>query len=329
MSTPPPRPPINPIFVLVFGILSVSMASIFVRYAQGYSPSLVIAAYRLSIAALVLAPVALLRHRDDLARLSRRDLTLALFSGMFLAFHFGAWISSLEFTTVASSVVLVSTTPLWVGLLAPITIRETLSRLVVYGLALALIGGVIVGISNACSLEGASLICPPASVFLRGEAFTGNLLALSGALMGAAYILIGRRLRVKMRLIPYITLVYGMAALVLVLLMLFRGYSPFGYPPQTFLWFLLLALVPQLLGHSSFNWALGYLSAAYVSIALLGEPVGSTVLAFFLLQETPSALEIFGAILILSGIYVASRSEVIRKDSPPEVETSGETGHGE
>jgi drug/metabolite transporter (DMT)-like permease len=305
------------------------MASIFVRFAQSYSPSLVIAAYRLSIAALVLAPVALLRHRDDLARLSRRDLTLALFSGMFLAFHFGAWISSLEFTTVASSVVLVSTTPLWVGLLAPITIREPLSRLVVYGLALALIGGVIVGISNACSLEGASLICPPASVFLRGEAFTGNLLALSGAFMGAAYILIGRRLRVKMRLIPYITLVYGMAALVLVFLMLFRGYSPFGYPPQAFLWFLLLALVPQLLGHSSFNWALGYLSAAYVSIALLGEPVGSTVLAFFLLQETPSALEIFGAILILSGIYVASRSEVIRKDNPPEVESSGEAGQGE
>jgi drug/metabolite transporter (DMT)-like permease len=329
MSTPPPRPPLNPIFILVFGILSVSMASIFVRYAQSYSPSLVIAAYRLSIAALVLAPVALLRHRGDLARLSRRDLTLALFSGVFLAFHFGAWISSLEFTTVASSVVLVSTTPLWVGLLAPITIREPLSRLVVYGLALALIGGVIVGISNACSLEGASLICPPASVFLRGEAFTGNLLALSGAFMGAAYILIGRRLRVKMRLIPYITLVYGMAALVLVFLMLFRGYSPFGYPPQAFLWFLLLALVPQLLGHSSFNWALGYLSAAYVSIALLGEPVGSTVLAFFLLQETPSALEIFGAILILSGIYVASRSEVIRKDNPPEVESSGEAGQGE
>lgn len=305
------------------------MASIFVRYAQSYSPSLVIAAYRLSIAALVLAPVALLRHRGDLARLSRRDLTFALFSGVFLAFHFGAWISSLEFTTVASSVVLVSTTPLWVGLLAPITIREPLSRLVVYGLALALIGGVIVGISNACSLEGASLICPPASIFLRGEAFTGNLLALSGAFMGAAYILIGRRLRVKMRLIPYITLVYGMAALVLVFLMLFRGYSPFGYPPQAFLWFLLLALVPQLLGHSSFNWALGYLSAAYVSIALLGEPVGSTVLAFFLLQETPSALEIFGAILILSGIYVASRSEVIRKDNPPEVESSGEAGQGE
>jgi drug/metabolite transporter (DMT)-like permease len=315
MSTAPARPPLNPIFVLVFGILAVSMASIFIRYAQGYTPSLVIAAYRLSIAALVLAPVAFLRHREEMKRLSRGDLRLALFSGFFLAIHFGAWISSLEYTTVASSVVLVSTTPLWVGLLAPITIREPLSRLVVYGLALALGGGVVVGISNACSLEGFRLACPPASVFFRGDAFTGNLLALTGALMGAAYILIGRSLRVKMKLIPYISLVYGMAALVLVVLMLARGHSPFGYPPQAFLWFLLLALVPQLLGHSSFNWALGYLSAAYVSIALLGEPVGSTVLAFFLLQETPSALEIFGAILILSGIYVASRSESTPKET--------------
>jgi drug/metabolite transporter (DMT)-like permease len=326
MSTTPPRPPVNPILVLIFGILAVSMASIFIRYAQVYTPSLVIAAYRLSIAALVLAPIAFLRHRDEIARLNRRDMKLALFSGVFLAFHFGAWISSLEFTTVASSVVLVSTTPLWVGLLAPITIREPLSRLVVYGLGLALLGGVIVGISNACSLDGLRLACPPAAVFFRGDAFTGNLLALSGAVMGAAYILIGRSLRVKMKLIPYISLVYGMAAVVLVLLMLFRGHSPFGYPPQVFLWFLLLALVPQLLGHSSFNWALGYLSAAYVSIALLGEPVGSTVLAFFLLQETPSALEIFGAILILNGIYVASRSEIKQQENEREVENNRETG---
>jgi drug/metabolite transporter (DMT)-like permease len=327
MSTPPRQPPLNPIIVLVFGILSVSMASIFIRYAQEYTPSLVIAAYRLLIAALVLAPIAFLRHRSEIGRLSRRDIKLALFSGFFLALHFGAWISSLEYTTVASSVVLVSTTPLWVGLLAPFTIREPLSRLIIIGLGLALIGGVIVGISNACSLDGFRISCPPTSVFFRGEAFTGNLLALSGALMGAAYILIGRSLRVKMKLIPYITLVYGMAAVVLVVLMLARGHSPFGYPPQAFLWFLLLALVPQLLGHSSFNWALGYLSAAYVSIALLGEPVGSTVLAFFLLQETPSILEIFGAILILSGIYVASRSEVKQK-TPISGEKSTEKGPG-
>jgi drug/metabolite transporter (DMT)-like permease len=113
-----------------------------------------------------------------------------------------------------------------------------------------------------------------------------------------------------MSLIGYIFMVYGMAAVVLVVIMLAAGDSPFGYPSQAYLWMLLLALIPQLLGHSSFNWALGYLSAAFVSITLLGEPIGSTILAYFLLHETPAALELFGAILILLGIYLASLSEM-------------------
>jgi drug/metabolite transporter (DMT)-like permease len=105
-------------------------------------------------------------------------------------------------------------------------------------------------------------------------------------------------------------MVYGMAAVVLVVIMLAAGESPFGYPPAAYFWMLLLALFPQLLGHSSFNWALGYLSAAFVSISLLGEPIGSTILAYFLLHETPAALELIGAILILLGIYLASLSEM-------------------
>jgi len=111
-------------------------------------------------------------------------------------------------------------------------------------------------------------------------------------------------------LISYISLVYGMAALVLVIIMFIAGLGPFGYPPQTYLWFILLGLVPQLLGHSTFNWALGYLSAAYVAITLLGEPIGSTILAYLLLQEKPTMLKVIGGALILIGIYIASRSEV-------------------
>jgi drug/metabolite transporter (DMT)-like permease len=127
-------------------------------------------------------------------------------------------------------------------------------------------------------------------------------------------LLIGRRLRPSVSALTYVFVVYGMAALVLVGIMLAAGQSPVGYPPITYLWFVLLALVPQLIGHSTYNWALGYLSAAYVSIAMLGEPIGSTILAYVLLDETPSGLKIFGAILILIGIYVASRSEVRRED---------------
>jgi drug/metabolite transporter (DMT)-like permease len=124
--------------------------------------------------------------------------------------------------------------------------------------------------------------------------------------MAAGYLLIGRRLRVKLSLVPYIFVVYGMAALLLVIMMFAAGQSPFGYQPVTYLWLLALALIPQLVGHSTLNWALRYLPASFVSIALLGEPIASTVLAYFLLKETPGPLKVVGAALILAGIYAAS-----------------------
>ena len=308
MSTSTQKPPVQPILAIIFGILCVSTASIFIRYAQAYAPSLVIAAYRLALATLVLSPLVIWRHRPELRNLKRGELVLALISGFFLALHFVTWISSLEYTTVASSVVLVSTTPLWVALLTPFTLKEPVARLVLAGMGLALVGGVIVGLSDTCIWNVNGITCPPFSEFVRGQAFLGDLLALLGAIMAAGYILIGRRLRSKMTLIPYIFLVYGMAALVVLAIMFGARQAPFGYPSPAYLWFVLLALVPQLLGHSTFNWALRYLSAAYVSIALLGEPVGSTILAFFLLNESPATLKIFGAILILAGIYIASIS---------------------
>lgn len=302
------RAPVPPWLVIAFGILAVSSSSIFIRYAQEHAPSLVIAAFRLGLATLVLIPFALSR-RVEVASLGRNERLLALFSGIFLAFHFASWITSLEYTSVASSVVLVTTTPLWVALLAPVTIRERITRPVMIGMILALVGGVVVGLSDTCVWVEGSLSCPELSEFVRGRAFIGDLLALCGAWMAAAYVLIGRRLRSKLSLVSYISLVYGAAALVLLAIMLGAGLSPFGFPQQTYLWLVLIALVPQLLGHSSFNWALGYVSAAVVSITLLGEPIGSTVLAYFLLQESPTAMKIFGAILILAGILLASRTD--------------------
>ncbi len=303
------RPPVPPIFVLAVGILAVSTASVFIRQAQVFAPSLVIAAYRLTFASLLLTPFALTRQRKELAQLTRRELGLALLSGCFLALHFASWITSLEYTTVASSVVLVSTTPLWVALIAPFTLKEPLNKLVLIGMGLAVIGGAIVGLSDGCTWVGNSMTCPSLASFVGGQAFVGDLLAVAGAIMGACYLMIGRRLRGGVSLISYIYLVYGMAAVVLIGIMFIGHANPLGYPPIVYFWFMLLALVPQLLGHSSFNWALRYLSVAYVSISLLGEPIGSTILAYIFLKETPSILKIIGAILILIGIYIASRSE--------------------
>ncbi len=310
----PNRPRVSPVVAILFGILAVSTASIFIRFAQKEAASLVIAAWRLTVASLILVPVAASTHRRELAGLKRAELLLALISGGFLALHFATWITSLQYTTVASSVVLVSTIPLWVALLSPFTIKEPIKRAVLIGLVLALVGGAIVGLSDSCSINAGRIACPSLFTFLHGRAFLGDMLALCGAIAGAAYLLIGRKLRARMSLISYISLVYGMAAIVLIIIMLSANEMPFGYSSQIYLWLILLAVIPQLIGHSTFNWALGYLSAAYVSITLLGEPVGSTILAYFFLHEVPSLIKLAGGVLILAGIYIASRAEA--KPSP-------------
>lgn len=302
-------------FSLLVGILAVSTASIFIKFAQGEgAPSIVIATARLAIASIVLAPVALTRHRSELIRLSRREWALALVSGLFLAIHFASWITSLQYTSVASSVVLVTTTPLWVSLVAPVVLRERSSMASFIGLALALVGGAVIGLSDVCAWQSGTIfhstfiiLCPPLRTFFNGTAFLGDLLALLGAWMAAWYILAGRKLRARMNLIPYIFVVYGMSAIVLIVVMLGLRESLLGYTQTVYLWFILLALIPQLLGHSTFNWALKYLPASFVSVALLGEPVGSTILAYFILQEQPGWIKIGGAILILVGIWLAMR----------------------
>lgn len=304
------RPRIALPFAIVIAVLAVSTASIFIRFAQREAPSLAIAALRLTVASLILAPVALTRYRNELRNLTRSDLLLGLLSGIFLAIHFATWISSLEYTSVASSVVLVSTGPLWVALLSPIFLKEALTRPVLVGMMLALLGGTVIGLSDSCQI-GNDLICPPFSQFVRGKAFLGNFLALAGAWTVAGYLMIGRRLRTGMSLVPYIFVVYGNAAIVLLICMIAAGQRPSGYSPMLYLWILLLALVPQLIGHSTYNWALRYLPAALVSITTLGEPVGSAVLAYFILRETPTLLTILGGVLILAGIYLASRTKRI------------------
>jgi drug/metabolite transporter (DMT)-like permease len=299
--------------ILVAAILAVSTSSIFIRFAQQDAPSLVIAALRLSFATLLLAPVAWMRHRHELISLGRREVVLGIVSGVFLAVHFATWISSLEFTTVASSVVFVSTGPLWVGLLSPILLDERLSGAAVAGLAVAILGGTIIGLSDACTWQG-GLRCPDLGRILQGRAMWGNLLALAGAWTVSGYLIIGRKLRAQMSLIPYILLIYSIAAVTLVILMLAAGYSPFGYFPQTYGWIFLLALFPQLIGHSTYNWILRFLPATLVAITTLVEPVASAVLAFFILREVPSRWVLLGGCLILAGIYFASQPE--RRSAP-------------
>lgn len=295
--------------VLLGGILAVSTASIFIKFAQhAGANSIVIAAFRLSLATLGLAPLALTRYRSELRQLTRREWVLALLSGVFLAMHFAFWVTSLQYASVASSVVLVTTTPLWVALFSPLVLHERVGAATYVGLALALAGGAVVGLSDACSWQAGSITCPAAASFFGGTAFLGDFLALAGAWMAAGYMLVGRSLRAKIDLIPYIFVVYGMAAIILIAIMFGMGENPLGLAPITYLWLVLLALVPQLLGHSIFNWSLKYIPVSLVSVTLLGEPVGSTILAYFILQESPGWVKIVGAVLILAGIWLAART---------------------
>lgn len=294
-------------FAVLVAILAVSTASLFIRFAQNDgAPSLVIAALRLTFATLLIAPIALTRHWDELRRLTRTEILLGGSSGIFLAVHFAAWISSLEYTRVASSVIFVSTGPLWVALLSPVVLKEHLARSAVAGLALALIGGAVIGASDACAWDGGP-VCPPLADILQGRAAWGNFLALSGAWTVTGYLIIGRKLRPQMSLLAYVFLVYGMASAALLVFMLLSGESPFGYSPKIYGWIVLLAAVPQLIGHSTYNWLLKYLPAALVAVVTLAEPVGSALLAYFFLRETPTAAVMAGGALILLGIYLASR----------------------
>lgn len=293
---------------LIVATLAVSTASIFIRFAQADgAPSLVIAALRITFATLMIAPIALTRYWDEIKRFTRTEILLGVASGIFLALHFATWISSLEYTSVASSVVFVGTGPLWVALLSPMLLKEHISRSAVFGLVVAVIGGAIIGLADACVWD-AGLVCPALGDILQGRAMWGNFLALAGAWAVTGYLIIGRKLRAGTSLVPYIFLVYGMAAIALIIIMFASGNTPLGYEPSTYGWIFLLAAIPQLIGHTTYNWTLKYLPATMVAVTVLGEPIGSATLAFFLLNETPSLMTILGGVLILIGIFLSSRS---------------------
>lgn len=279
--------------ILLLGIAAVSFGSVFTRWAE--APSLVIAAYRLGLASLVVGPTAWALSGQEFRRLRRDDLLLALLAGAFLAFHFIFWVASLSYTSVASSVVLVDSHPLFVGLASRLLGLERVSRLTMAGIAISVLGGGLIGYGD---------------MTLGGKAWWGDLLALGGAAMIAGCFLVGRRVRQRLAFLPYISLLYPAAAAVTLALCLLTGQSFIGYSTNTYLMFILLALVPQVIGHSSFYWALGHLSAPFVSVSVLGEPIGATILAFFLLRETPAPLKLAGGTLILAGIYLASRGEM-------------------
>ncbi len=274
------------IILLFIGIIAISTASIFIKLCD--APAIMISTYRMVLASLILMPWA--SYQKVWRGWEKKDVAWLIFSGIFLSLHFASWIASLKYTSVASSVVLVTTHPIFVGIGSRLFLKERLGLNLILGIGLSVIGSGLIGYGDMA---------------LSKEALMGDGLALLGALAASGYFLVGRKMRKNQDLLAYIFPVYSTAGLVLIILSLFFRKPFFGYSSTTYLFFFLLALIPQLIGHTTFNWALKYLPASMVAITILGEPIGSTILAYFILGEGLTFWKILGGIFIFTGILIA------------------------
>ena len=287
-----------PYLMLMGGVLVASTAAIMITVLKdaGVHP-LAISAGRLGFAALILTPLTWYDGAPQIRTLSRRDFGLALLGGAFLAVHFAAWITSLALTSVASSAALVTTNPIFVALITFLLWGERIGRRTLAGVAVSVLGSILIAFSDRSGGSGSNPLL-------------GDLLALIGAIFVTGYLLVGRELRRHMHILPYIWLVYSTAALILLIWMALAGATLFGFSPGVYGLLLALAVGPQLLGHTAFNWAIKYLSATFVAVAILGEPISSTVLALVVFPDQRlQPLQLVGGVVLLAGIVVATLGE--------------------
>jgi len=286
---------VPPLAALVVAVLAVSTSAILIRWSG--APSVVKAFYRVCFTTLLLGPLAFSRHGAALRSLGRQDAVAAAVTGVALAVHFAAWFQSVEWTSVAASVTLVQAQPLFVAVGAAAVLGERLTARKVAGIAVAMAG--IVAMSTGDLLGGGAVGPRP---------LAGNALAIVGAVMMAVYVLAGRSLRARVALVPYVTVVYAACAVVLGTLAVARGAPLLGYPPVEWGLFLAMAIGPGVFGHTVINWALEHVESSVVSVSLLGEPVGSTLLALLLLSEVPGGWTVAGGVVVLLGIAVTARA---------------------
>ncbi len=290
------KPKINPYLAVLVGVFAVSFSALFVRLST--APAIIIAAYRLLFTFLILAPFTLLKYRYDIISLSRRDIFLSAASGACLALHFVTWFTSLNYTSIASSVVLVTIQPVFVVLGSWVLYREKISRRGVYGMALALTGSLVIGASD---------------FQLDMRAFFGDLLALLAALMVSGYLLIGRKVRSTASLPAYAFYTYGTSAILLLLVAIAFDFRFYPYPAKEWLLFFALAFVCTVMGHTIFNWSLKYVQASVVSVSVLGEPLGAIIWASIFLHEYPTPRQLAGGALIFSGLYLFTRASARKR----------------
>lgn len=286
---------INPYAAVFCGVLAVSFSSLFVKLSEAH-PN-VIAFYRLFLTFLMLLPVHFREKIKEVQGCAKKEVGLAALSGIFLALHFLLWFSSLKYTSVASSVVLVTTQPIWVVVASYIFFGEKVGKKALVGGGIALIGSTLIGAGD---------------FQVGGTALLGDILALLGAIAISGYLIIGRLLRSRLSLPLYTTVTYGTSSLLLGLVTLLTNQPFYPYPAREWMLFFALAFVCTILGHTVFNWALKYVPASVVAVGVLGEPVGAIVWAWIFLGEIASGRQFMSALIILFGLYLftsASRNK--------------------
>jgi len=276
--------------LLIVAILAVGPSAVLIRLAG--VPPISMALYRLLTATVTIGLIVLLRGRRDLIGIDRRAFWLSVVSGVFLAFHFGSWISSLDHTSVANSVLIVTTQPVFAAVLGMWYLKERYRPAVFVAIALALSGGAIISGGNP-QIGG----------------WFGDFLALIGSITASAYLIVGRQVRRTVSTLGYVLIAYATAAVVLGIWAIAIKSPLSGFPPMSWLWIVLAGLGPSVIGHTLYNRALKYFSAHTVATTILGEPVVATTLAALILAEYPSAWAIVGAIPIVIGVLWAIRLE--------------------
>lgn len=282
-------------WVFALAVLGFSFGGPLVRLST--SDAVTIAAWRLGFSLLIVAGFLLFtKEWRDWRKLTLREFMIAVFGGVCLALHFWAWNASIHLTTIAASVTLVNTQPAFVAAISAVALKERPAPKQVIGIAVAIIGAIIIAAPDFRNAQQAT------------EPLIGNLLALSAAINAAIYYTIGRRLRGVLGLWSYAALVYSAALVALVVIGLFRGVTFAPVPPSEMAIFAGLALGPMLLGHTGLNWALKFLPAYVVNLAVLGEPVGGTILAAVIpaIHQIPSASTLVGGAIVLTGIIVTA-----------------------
>jgi drug/metabolite transporter (DMT)-like permease len=277
----------NPYIILAIGVISVSTSAIFVKFSS--APVGVIAFYRLFFSVLLMLPVFLIKYVSELRLITKRDWLYSGVSGVFLAFHFILWFESLNHTSVASSTVLVTLQPLFAFVGTFIFFKERLSIKEILSGITAVIGSVVISWGD---------------FKISGSALYGDILALLACALITAYLLFGQTVRKRVSLITYTFVVYSFSSITLLLYVIVNGDPLIGYNKVTWLNFFLLALIPNLFGHTFMNWSLKWLSTSTISVAILFEPIGATILAVILLSEEVIWTQIAGGIIVLAGIML-------------------------